>query len=83
MSGVGEARRFAIALAEAHAFSEQATPGGVALIVTFEAASNTVQHGGGGEILLRAWASGARDCCIEVLALDKGPGMANVTGVHA
>jgi anti-sigma regulatory factor (Ser/Thr protein kinase) len=76
MSGVGEARRFAIALAEARSFSEQAT-GRVALIVT-EAASNMVQHGGGGEILLRAWSSGARDCCIEILALDKGPGMANV-----
>ena len=77
MSGVGEARRFAIALAEAHGLSEQAT-GRVALIVT-EAASNTVQHGGGGEILLRAWASGSPAGCIEVLALDRGPGMANVT----
>ena len=77
MSGVGEARRFAIALAEAHGFSEQAT-GRVALIVT-EAGSNVVQHGGGGEILLRAWASGGPACCIEVLALDTGPGMANVT----
>jgi anti-sigma regulatory factor (Ser/Thr protein kinase) len=77
MSAVGEARRFAIALAEAHGFSEQAT-GRVALIVT-EAASNVVQHGGGGEILLRAWASGGPACCLEVLALDTGPGMANVT----
>lgn len=77
MSGVGEARRFAIALAEAHGFGEQAT-GRVALIVT-EAASNTVQHGGGGGILLRAWSSGSPACCLEVLALDKGAGMANVT----
>jgi anti-sigma regulatory factor (Ser/Thr protein kinase) len=75
-SGVGEARRFAVALAEHHGFSEQAS-GRLALIVT-EAASNTIQHGGGGEILLRAWTSGALDCCIEVLALDKGPGMTNV-----
>ena len=74
-SGVGEARRVAMKLAEALQFSEPDI-GRVALVVT-EAASNIVQHAGRGEILLRPFAVEA-PASLEVLALDQGPGMANV-----
>jgi anti-sigma regulatory factor (Ser/Thr protein kinase) len=74
-SGVAEARRFAMKLAEALQFSESDI-GRVALVVT-EAATNIVQHAGRGEILLRPFALEA-PASLEVLALDKGPGMANV-----
>lgn len=77
MSGVGEARRLATAHAEAAGFSQTDTER-VALVVT-EAASNLVQHAGGGEMLLRSWASGSVARCMEILALDTGPGMRNVT----
>jgi anti-sigma regulatory factor (Ser/Thr protein kinase) len=74
-SGVGEARRSAMKLAEALQLS-QADIGRAALVVT-EAATNIVQHAQRGEILLRpvALESPAR---LEVMALDRGPGMANV-----
>ncbi len=72
---MAEARRFAMKLAEALQFSEPDI-GRVALVVT-EAATNIVQHAGRGEILLRPFALEA-PASLEVLALDKGPGMANV-----
>jgi anti-sigma regulatory factor (Ser/Thr protein kinase) len=74
-SGVAEARRFAMKLAEALQFSESDI-GRVALVVT-EAATNIVQHAGRGEILLRPFAL-ETPASLEVLALDKGPGIANV-----
>ena len=74
-SGVAEARRCAMQLAEALRFSESDI-GQVALVVT-EAATNIVQHAGRGEILLRPFALEA-PASLEILALDKGPGMANV-----
>src|SRR5262245_38968592 len=74
-SQVGEARRAAVALADGLGFGE-ADAGKVALVVT-EAASNLVKHGGGGELLLGVL---ERDgvAGIEVLALDRGPGMADL-----
>jgi anti-sigma regulatory factor (Ser/Thr protein kinase) len=75
MSGVGEARRLAMKLAEALRFREPDI-GRVALVVT-EAATNIVQHAGRGEILLRALALDG-PASLEVLALDQGPGIANV-----
>jgi anti-sigma regulatory factor (Ser/Thr protein kinase) len=74
-SGVAEARRSALKLAEALQFS-RSDIGRVALVVT-EAATNIVQHAGRGEILLRPFALEA-PASLEVLALDKGPGIANV-----
>ena len=74
-SGVAEARRFAMKLAETLQFSESDI-GRVALVVT-EAATNIVQHAQRGEILLRPFALEA-PASLEVLALDKGPGMVNV-----
>ena len=75
VSGVAEARRVAMKLAEALQFNESDI-GRVALVVT-EAATNIVQHAGRGEILLRPFAREA-PASLEVLALDQGPGMANV-----
>lgn len=72
---MAEARRFAMKLAEALQFGESDI-GRVALAVT-EAATNIVQHARRGEILLRPFALDA-PASLEVLALDKGPGMANV-----
>lgn len=74
-SQVGEARRIAAALAGALGFSE-VERGRVALVVT-EAGNNLVRHATGGELLLRS----LRDDpgALEVLALDSGPGMADVS----
>ncbi|QJR81475.1 SpoIIE family protein phosphatase [Alteromonas pelagimontana] len=75
MSSVGEARRTACAMAKEQGLDETQT-GNVAIAVT-EACSNIVQHATHGELLLRPW-SGSCGEGIEFLALDKGPGMANV-----
>src|SRR5918995_645179 len=72
VSEVAEARRAATALASQLAFDETGTSK-VALIVT-EAATNLVKHATGGEILLYALQSGQIGG-IQVLALDKGPGI--------
>jgi anti-sigma regulatory factor (Ser/Thr protein kinase) len=70
-----EARRVAITLARQLGFDET-TAGRLAIVVT-EAATNIVKHGGGGEIVIRPLqADGERG--IELLALDKGPGIANL-----
>ncbi len=75
-SQVGEARRVAAQLTGSLPFNETQA-GKVALAVT-EAATNIVKHAGSGKILLapvvRAAAAG-----IEILALDRGPGIANVS----
>jgi anti-sigma regulatory factor (Ser/Thr protein kinase) len=75
ISRVAEARRAATELAGRLGFSE-ACVGKVALVVT-EAATNLVKHATAGEILLYALQSGQIGG-IEVLALDRGPGMTNV-----
>ena len=75
ISRVAEARRAATALAGRLGFSE-AGVGNVALVVT-EAATNLIKHATAGEILLYALRSGQIGG-IEVLALDRGPGMTNV-----
>jgi anti-sigma regulatory factor (Ser/Thr protein kinase) len=72
VSQVAEARRAAMALAERLGFDETGT-GNVALVVT-EAATNLVKHATGGEMLLYTLQAG-RIHGIEVLALDKGPGI--------
>jgi anti-sigma regulatory factor (Ser/Thr protein kinase) len=74
-SQVGEARRQAQAMARALGFDEGAA-GRVALAVT-EAATNVVRHGGGGEVLLRPLGDDAAPG-IELMTVDRGPGMANV-----
>lgn len=68
---VGEARRSADALAEQLAL-DQAARSNVAVVV-MEAVKNLLKHAGQGELVLQRSASGDLD----VLALDKGPGMAD------
>jgi anti-sigma regulatory factor (Ser/Thr protein kinase) len=76
-SQVGEARRQAAAMAGRLGFDAGAA-GRAALVVT-EAATNIVKHAKGGEILLRALEQDAA-AGIELIALDRGPGMDNVAG---
>ena len=71
-SGVEEARRVAVRLAERLELGEPAIAR-VAQFVT-AAATNVIEHATRGEILLRALAPG-----LEVLVLDQGPGIANVS----
>jgi anti-sigma regulatory factor (Ser/Thr protein kinase) len=73
-SGVAEARRRALGLAESQGLDE-ASAGRLALVVT-EAATNLVKHAGGGEVLLRALSANGT-VGIEVLAIDRGPGLSN------
>jgi anti-sigma regulatory factor (Ser/Thr protein kinase) len=71
---VAEARRRVGALATRCGYDETRA-GRVAIVVT-ELAQNLLRHGGGGEIL-----AGLDPHCplgIEILALDRGPGMADV-----
>ena len=75
MSAVDGARRYGRWLAQAHGFNES-DAGRVALVET-EAATNIVQHAGRGEILLRPLLLES-PVAIEMLALDRGPGIAQV-----
>ena len=73
-SKVGEARRAAQTLANFEFNAEEA--GKVAIAAT-ELANNLLRHAGGGELLLQSIGEGAQTT-VELLALDKGPGMADV-----
>jgi anti-sigma regulatory factor (Ser/Thr protein kinase) len=74
-SAVAEARREVAALARTAGFDASGV-GKVAIVVT-EVATNLVKHTPQGQLLARAF-----DCngvtAVEVLALDRGPGIANV-----
>lgn len=74
-TGVGEARRFVVPVCRALDFSETDISN-VSLIVT-ELATNLSKHTKGGELFIRTL-----DCRgihgIEVLSIDKGPGMEDV-----
>jgi anti-sigma regulatory factor (Ser/Thr protein kinase) len=72
---VAEARRAAATLARSLSF-DPTIAGQLAIIVT-EAATNLVKHGGGGSILLNQIDPEAAPA-VEILAIDKGPGMDNV-----
>jgi anti-sigma regulatory factor (Ser/Thr protein kinase) len=75
-SQVGDARRTATALAGALAFG-QTRCGEVAIVAT-EVANNLVRHASSGELIIRSLR--AEGCAgIEFLAIDKGPGIANVS----
>lgn len=65
----------AVAVARTLGFDEVKT-GELALVVT-EAGTNLIAHAGEGEILLRVLRSEGQ-AGLELLALDRGPGMANV-----
>ncbi len=70
-SQVSEARRRAVAVAQAIGFDETAS-GRVALVVT-ELATNVVKYGVPGEILVGTYEDGTGSG-VEILALDKGSG---------
>ena len=75
-TAIGSARRSAQVLARQQGFDE-IRQGQLAIIVT-EASRNLVQHAGGGSVLLRALAQDEHRG-VEMLALDCGPGVANVS----
>jgi anti-sigma regulatory factor (Ser/Thr protein kinase) len=70
-----EARRTAMQLADCLGFDD-AEAGSVGLVVT-EAARNLLKHAGGGEVIIRAFDL-AGTAGVEMLSLDKGPGIENV-----
>lgn len=72
-SRVGEARRAAVQAAEAAGLGEDDV-GRVGVVVT-EVASNLHRHAVGGEVLLRTLCDPPG---LEILATDRGPGMADV-----
>lgn len=72
---VGEVRRHAGGLARSCGLDEE-DEGRVALVVT-ELGTNLVKHARGGMILLRALRDGRR-AGLEILALDRGPGIADI-----
>jgi anti-sigma regulatory factor (Ser/Thr protein kinase) len=73
-SAVGHARRIAVGLGE-NVGLDEIKRGQLALIVT-ELGTNLLQHAGGGELLIRGLAKDEGG--VEILAIDKGPGMANL-----
>ena len=73
-SAVAHARREVAALATARGFD--ADDVGRAALVTTEMCGNLLKHAGGGELLVQSIDS--QPSGIELLALDKGPGMADV-----
>lgn len=74
-SAIGEVRRQATVLATYQKFDETLR-GKVAIVMT-ELARNLLQHAQRGEVLLRPLSRGGNPG-LEILALDKGPGMADV-----
>src|SRR4051794_21402568 len=73
-SHVAAARRYATQQAVTTGFDETDT-GRLAIIVT-ELANNLLHHGGGGEMLIGA---DLETSGMQVIALDRGPGMVNVS----
>jgi anti-sigma regulatory factor (Ser/Thr protein kinase) len=74
VSQVGESRRAAGALAN---FEFTAEIAGKVAIVATELANNCIRHAGGGELLLQLLGTG-EDAVLELLAVDRGPGMHDV-----
>ena len=74
-SQIGDARRQAARIAEELSFDEVAA-GRLALVVT-ELATNLVKHARDGMLLIGR-ADGATGSAIEVVSMDRGPGMHNV-----
>lgn len=75
-SGVGDARRQAIHMSKLLGLSEK-RQADAALVVT-EAATNILKYAGSGKVLLRSCAA-ADAAGLEILALDKGPGIADLS----
>lgn len=76
-SGVGEARRNAVTVGTRAGLDGNALSN--LSIVVNELASNAVRHGGGGVVLLRQLRED-EPAGIEVLCIDRGPGMSDLAG---
>lgn len=76
VSQIAEARREAVAIAGRNGFNEEDS-GRVALVAT-ELGTNLIKHGRGGEILIGTFQDNEDGAGIDLLALDQGPGLANV-----
>lgn len=76
-SQVGEARRAAQAIAQSMGFDDVLS-GQIGIVAT-ELASNIVRHAKSGEVVLRSIAaSETASAGFEILAIDRGPGIANL-----
>ncbi len=75
-SQVGEVRRRAAELAQAHGFDDVAS-GRLALVVN-ELGHNLVRHAREGRLLV-GWQGDLTPACVEVIAIDRGPGIADVS----
>ena len=75
-SQVSAARRSGADIAAALDFD--ATAAGTVAIVVTEAGTNLLKHAGGGDVVLRGGRRETTPAWVELLALDRGPGMANV-----
>lgn len=77
VSQIGEARRAAQRSAEVEQLNE--TDAGRVAVIATELATNLVRHSkGGGEILIAAHGRGKTEAGVEVMAIDRGPGMADL-----
>jgi anti-sigma regulatory factor (Ser/Thr protein kinase) len=74
-SSVGEARRSALLTAQRIGFDETRS-GEFALLAT-ESSRNVLLHGGGGQMVIAGMKDGDQPVA-RILAMDKGPGIANV-----
>src|SRR5690349_11774526 len=72
----GEARRLAVSYCRSMGLSEE-DAGRVALIVT-ELATNLAKHANGGELLIQRLRAGAA-LGVEILSIDRGPGMKSLS----
>jgi anti-sigma regulatory factor (Ser/Thr protein kinase) len=75
-SSTAEARRIGARMASSLGLNE--TKSGEAAIVIVEAARNAVVYGGGGQLMLSGTKS-KYETRMDILALDKGPGIADLT----
>ena len=79
-SQVSETRRRATEMAQRQGFGD-VDAGRVALVAT-ELATNILKHGNGGEILVGTYGEGSSSG-VELIALDRGPGIANLAASMA
>ena len=78
VSQCAEARRIVLRLASEIGFDE--VRAGKVAIVTMEACTNILKHAGRGEVLIQVTDPGSEGEFpeLELIALDKGPGMHNI-----
>lgn len=75
-SDIGESRRRAVKLAQDLSFDETEC-GKIALIAT-ELASNLLKHARKGELILQKISNSQGNAGLDILGLDKGPGISNI-----